>query len=252
MTMRRHDGSQRSSVHWAKSSVLHVDAYERKMKIFFPLVRSVAWRYAHGRHGCLELEDLISVGTIGLLDAFRRYDPSRHTTLKTFAFHRIKGAILDELRKMNWVPRGTFQCIAKVRRATQCFEQQYGCHPSNNDLALKCQLTPHMINRILQDEEMARLMNSPNFSEKTDDLLFADQASGPLEAMEEKEVQKIIARKIKSLPYPQNVVLAEYYFEERKMKDIAKDMKVTESRVSQIHSQAIRDIRRRGDWDCFG
>ncbi len=251
MGRKRRDGLKRVSVYGARSFVLHANTCEWKMKEFLPLVRGVAWRYAHGRHGCLELDDLISVGTIGLLEACRRFDPSRHTTFKTFALHRVRGAILDELRKMNWVPRRTFQDMAYVRKATQCFEQQYGFRPSESDLALKCQLAPQTINRVRQDEEIARFMNSSNFMSRTDEMLPIDQSNGPLEAIEEKEAQNIIARKIQNLPYPQNVALIKYYYEERKMKDIAKDLKVTESRVSQIHSQAIRNLKQCKDWSCL-
>ncbi len=193
------------------------------------------------------LMTLISVGTLGLLEALERFDPSRHTLFKTFALHRVRGAILDELRKMSWAPRSTIQKIRNFRKATQRFEQQYGFHPSDNDLGLNCQLTPQMIDRIRQDEKKSGLIIFSELMVNVEETRVSDQNSGALQAMVEKETQDTLTMKIKNLPYPQSFVLAEYYFEERSMKDIGKKLNITESRVSQIHAQAIRNIKRRGD-----
>lgn len=211
------------------------------------LVRNEALKLAVRLPTTVELDDLLQVGYIGLLDTIKRYDASQGNTFTTFAIPRIKGAMLDELRSRDWLPRQTRKKIKDVTLAIHQLEQQLGVAPTDQQIANYLQLSLSEYRKILLDSNYSQLYSYDEIQKKLGDSLDAmidyQDDNTPFSNIINDEMRNIIIEQIEKLPEKEKMVLALYYQEELNLKEIGKIMDISESRVSQLHSQAIKRIQ---------
>jgi RNA polymerase sigma factor for flagellar operon FliA len=219
---------------------------------YSPLVKYVAGRVAVGLPQRVEPADLVSYGIFGLIDAIERFEPQRGLTFETYGITRIKGAIIDELRSLDWVPRSVRAKARLLERAYQTHEARLGRVPTDAELAVEVGVTEDQLQSILAQISfvgLAALDETLGISEPGDaptlgDTL-ADRADGPVAVVETAETRRILAACIATMPERERIVLTLYYYEGLTLAEIGSVMGVTESRVSQIHTKAVIHLRAR-------
>ena len=218
---------------------------------YTPLIRFVAQKISARLPANIELDDLISSGVIGLIDAIDKYDPTRNNKFKTYAEFRIRGAILDELRAQDWVPRSIRDKSKALDRTLVKLEAELGRSPTDQELADRMGLSSleEFYNLVTQVRPVSMLSinDSTTFSSRDEktilNLLESCKINNPLMRLNEKSVQEVVTRAIEALPERQRIVLSLYYYEDLNLREIGKVLRVTESRISQLHAQAIVRLR---------
>jgi RNA polymerase sigma factor for flagellar operon FliA len=225
------------------------------------LIKFIAQKIASRLPSNIELDDLISSGVIGLMDAIEKYDSSRDNKFKTYAEFRIRGAILDELRSQDWVPRSVREKAKILERAYAKIEQEKGRSATDEEviqtLGISVEEYHDLLNEVrsvslLSYDDLGNLSNSDKRS-----LHGMGEANSkvptPFTEVSGAHIKKIVAEVIEDLPEKQRLVLSLYYYEDLNLKEIGRVLEVTESRVSQLHSQAILKLRARlkNHWDDF-
>ena len=226
-------------------------AEEELVRQHLPLVRTVVGRLAMNLPAHVDIDDLYSYGLVGLLNAVRNFDPHGGSSFEAYARVRIRGAVFDELRRLDWVPRSVHAKARKVQAAIQELEQDNGELPSDDEIARALKLTLTEYHELLDEIRPATFVCLDAVSrgeEGSDgssrhDTVADDTQPDPAECAARHEVASLIAERIARLPEMQRKVLALYYFEDMRLWEIAKAFGVTESRICQIHSQAILAIR---------
>ena len=217
------------------------------------LAKYVAGRLAIGLPPTVQIDDLISSGILGLMDAIEKYDPKRDTKFETYAITRIRGAMLDELRALDWVPRSTRRKARLLEDAYASLEAELGRSASDEEVSLHLNISPRMLRGMLAEISVSSLLSLDGFmmagggedvSRLIDHFKDPDVAS-PSAQLEVEEVRRILAGAIENLPHRERDVISLYYFEELTMKDIGNMLGVSESRVCQIHTKAILRLRGR-------
>lgn len=225
---------------------------------YAPLVKFIAQKIASRLPSNIELDDLISCGVIGLMDAISKFDPSRDNKFKTYAEFRIRGSILDELRSQDWVPRSVREKTKQLERAYAKLERDSGKPASDEEMCAELECTMEEFHEMLNKAKSVSLLNiddSATFSRGDKKLMMGllehRRSSNPFSAVNYKGSQSLIREGIKSLPEKQRLVLSLYYFEDLNLKEIGQVLDVTESRVSQLHTQAILKLKAklRNDFD---
>jgi len=217
---------------------------------YLPLVSAVVNRLAMTLPEHVDHDDLYSVGLIGLLQALRNYNPACGTSFETYARVRIRGAMLDELRRMDWVPRTIHEKARRIKQVLGELEQKLGKTPTEAQMAKAMDMTVEEYEELLDEVRPAAFvcLDAVNSSEEGDSgplyEVIADQATeGPVEKVSNNELKQVIFERLKELPEMQRKVLALYYLEDMHLREIAEVFKLTESRICQIHAQAILAIR---------
>ncbi len=213
------------------------------------LVKCVAKGIAERLPSNVDIDDLISAGTVGLIKAAEDYDPSRGTKFETYARYRIRGAILDDLRKADNLPYSARAKIKQITRAIERLERNLGRHPTDEEIAEAAGISVSEIPMLLAEASTADLYSLEEMldvregegSVTSEDLSKA--VIDPLSRLEKEELEKVLIDAIKSLPRTERLVLGLYYYEGLRMKEIGEVLGITESRVSQIHSRAILLLR---------
>ena len=215
-----------------------------------PLVRNVVDRIKIHLPAHVEVEDLYSVGVTGLIAAVGRFDPEQGHTFAAYATTRIRGAVLDELRRLDWCPRRARAKARKIRAAIGEVEQKQGRAATDEEVRAQLGLEPKEFAR--WQEEIRPIsfvpIDQPLEDEESSggtlhDLIADDQAEDVCVSMEKEELLKLVADRIEELPDVQKKVLAMYYFENMRLAEIAEVFGLTESRICQIHGQAILGLR---------
>jgi RNA polymerase sigma factor for flagellar operon FliA len=217
---------------------------------YAPLIKFIAQKIAVRLPSNIELDDLMSSGVIGLMDAIEKYDPTRDNKFKTYAEFRIRGAILDELRAQDWVPRSVRDKAKLLDRTMIDLEVALGRTASDEEIAEKLNMSMDefydLLNQVrpvsvLSIDEAATFSNVDKKSILN--LLEATKLNNPFTQLNLKSVKDIVTQSIEELPERQRLVLSLYYYEDLNLKEIGKVLRVTESRVSQLHAQAISRLR---------
>lgn len=219
---------------------------EQIIREYAPLIKYIAQKIAARLPANIELDDLISSGVIGLMDAIEKYDSTRDNKFKTYAEFRIRGAILDELRAQDWVPRSVREKAKMLERAYTKIEHDKGRAPTDEEVCKELNLTQDEYHDLLNQVRTVSLLsyddlNSLSKEDKRSALGLNDNARSttPFSEVNVAHMKKMIAEAINDLPEKQRLVLSLYYYEDLNLKEIGKVLDVTESRVSQLHTQAI-------------
>lgn len=226
------------------------DHKNKLIEEYAPLIKFIAQKIAVRLPSNIEIDDLISSGVIGLMDAIDKYDPTRDNKFKTYAEFRIRGAILDELRAQDWVPRSIRDKSKLLDRTTAQLESEMGRIPTDEEIsqALNMNMTEFydLINQV-RPVSLLPIHDTQNFNDVDKkslmDILEGSKLNNPHTQFNLKVVKDIITQAIEELPERQRLVLSLYYYEDLNLKEIGKVLRVTESRVSQLHAQAVSRLR---------
>jgi RNA polymerase sigma factor for flagellar operon FliA len=196
----------------------------------------------------VEVDDLVQAGMIGLLDAISRYEDNHGAQFETYAVLRIRGAMLDELRSSDWMPRSTRQNMRKVEQAMAALQQQLGRPPSESEVAKSLKLSLADYQEMLGDSGGHQLVYYEDFhdsEEGNDSFLdrYAVDDEDPLRSLLETDFRQAVIDAIDALPPREKMLMGLYYEEELNLKEIGAVMGVSESRVSQLHTQAVARLR---------
>lgn len=217
---------------------------QRRVIEHLPLVHREAWRVARCVPANVELDDLISAGCEGLLNAVQRFDPGRGLSFGTFAHHRVRGAILDELRGLDSVSRGKRRMIRSVQRAQRELTAELGQTPSPEQVAARVGLDLEQLEDLRFEQHRTRRISLDTLAEGLGEKLASPGSSAqPEQALLDKELKQRVARALDRLPARQQTVLACYYCERMTYQAIADLFEVTESRICQIHRAAVQKLR---------
>lgn len=216
---------------------------------FTPLVKRIAYHMMAKLPASVQVDDLIQAGMIGLLDAINRYEGSYGRQFESYAAQRIRGSILDELRDADWLPRSIRKKMRQIEGAVTKLEQQNGCAPSEQDLAAELQISLDEYHSTLQSARGAQLIYYEDFQQDDEepflDRLVTDDDSNPLSALVDESLRRSLVEAIENLPPREKLVMGMHYEQEMNLREIGEVLGVSESRVCQLHTQAIARLRSR-------
>jgi RNA polymerase sigma factor for flagellar operon FliA len=219
---------------------------------YAPLVRFLANRIAMRLPPNVSIDDLISAGSLGLLDAIEKFDPRRDAQLKTYAEFRIKGAILDELRSMDWLPRSTRKRIREMENITTSVEQRLSRPAEDSEIAGQMGIDLDAYYDMLDKAQDVEVLSLDEYVDshrgESSKISYKSLIRGddnPIDHMMAQELKEVIADGIKALPEKEQMVVSLYYYDGLTLKEIGEIMGLTESRVSQIHTKTIMRLRTR-------
>jgi len=226
---------------------------DRLILTYAPLVKYVAGRLGSGLPAHVDEGDLVSYGLLGLIGAIERYDPARDIKFETYAISRIKGAIIDELRALDWVPRSVRSRAREIERAIAELEAKLGTAPDDAQIPAKIGISVDELEESLTDisrSSIAALDELWSVSGEGDSVSLMDtiedtQGVQPETALDETEMREALADAIARLPEREKLVVTLYYYEELTLREIGEVLGVTESRVSQLHTKAILRLKAR-------
>ncbi|MCW8950452.1 MAG: RNA polymerase sigma factor FliA [Sedimenticola sp.] len=216
-----------------------------------PLVKRIAYHLMNRLPPNVQADDLIQAGMIGLLEASRNYDPSQGASFETYAGIRIRGSMLDEIRRSDWTPRSVHRKARMVADAMRTIEDEQGRDARDAEVAEVLDMSLVQYHRILQDASGCRIFSIEEL-QAVGELPYEGGGSditGPFDGMQKDAFKKALAEAIAGLPERERLVIALYYDEEMNLREIGQVLGVSESRVCQIHSQATLRLRSRlTDW----
>ena len=231
------------------------DLRDRLILHYSPLVKFVAGRVAVGLPHNVEQADLVSYGIFGLMDAIDKYDPARGYKFETYAMSRIKGAIIDELRTIDWVPRSVRAKARAIERAYAKLEGELHRTPEEHEVVAELEMTREQFASTLSqislvgivplDELLSGSDSSDGGGQSTLADTIADGTDDPVEAYEVQEIKHILSEAIEGMPERERLVLNLYYYNGLTLSEIGEVLGVTESRVCQIHTKGILQLRSR-------
>jgi RNA polymerase sigma factor FliA len=244
----RNPASTRASRSYGASTANHEEEREKLILEHLPQVRLIARRIHERLPENVNFEDLVSTGIVGLISAIDRFDPSHNVKLKTYAEYKIRGAILDSLRGLDWAPRQQRKRTKQIEAAIARLEQKLQCMPSEEEIAGELNLTIDEYHDWLVDIRGINLgsLDSVVGEEEGHDLLryiSDEEENWPSQVLERAELQRLLADAIDRMPETERLVLSLYYHEELTLREISKIVHLHESRVSQLKSQAILRLR---------
>lgn len=224
---------------------------EKLITNYAPLVKYIAGRIAMTTPPNVEFEDLVSYGILGLIDAIEKYDPKMGSKFKTYATLRIKGAIYDELRLLDWIPRSVRQKAKEIEEAYTTLEKKLGRPATDEEVAEAMNISTKELNQLtleISGTSVISLDDVRYIGANSDEVSVLDTVEshvvpGPDARLEREEMKRLLVEAINKLPQREREVIALYYYEELTLKEIGEVLGVTESRVSQLHTKAIMRLR---------
>lgn len=219
------------------------------------LVKRIAQHLLGRLPPCVQLEDLIQAGMIGLLEAAKNYNVEKGASFETYSSIRIRGSMLDEIRKGDWVPRSVHRNTRKIAQAVREVENQTGRDARDYEVAQSLSLTLNEYHRLVQETSGARIFafQDVGLNEEVMTEGISISSPGPFDGLQQEDFKKNLLKCIESLPERERLVLALYYDEELNLREVGEILGVSESRVSQIHSQAMSRLQvRLKEWNVEG
>jgi RNA polymerase sigma factor FliA len=221
------------------------------IKQYAPLVKYVAGKVAIGMPHNVEFDDLVGFGVFGLFDAIEKFDPEKHVKFKTYAVTRIRGAIFDELRSIDWVPRSVRQKSREIEDAIHKLESSLGHSASDKEIAKELGMDLNEFQKTMLKISGTSILSlndlwySGDENDKVSivDSIESPQSLNPDTIVEKEEIKRVIVEAIQELPDKEKKVLVLYYYEDLTLKEIGEVLEVTESRISQLHTKAIMRLR---------
>jgi len=234
----------------AKSELSALDQNEL-VTTYAPLVKRIAYHLMTRLPPAVQVDDLIQSGMIGLLDASLNYDPSQGASFETYAGIRIRGAMLDEIRKGDWAPRSLHRRIREISKVVNEIENEKGRDARDSEIAARLGMDMDLYYETVRDASSYKVFSFEDLPSKEDALSegLTDRIPEPLESLEQDLFQKALADAIASLPERERLVMSLYYKDELNLRETGAVMGVSESRVCQIHSQAVVRLKAKmADW----
>lgn len=221
------------------------------VKKYAPLVKYVAGKVAVGMPSNVEFDDLVGYGVFGLFDAIEKFDPDKHVKFKTYAVTRIRGAIFDELRSIDWVPRSVRQKARQVEESVRKLESSLGRPATDKEIAKDMGMSPKDFEKMMMKISGTSILSlnevwysgDENDKISISDSIESPQSLNPDTIVEKDEIKRVIVEAINELPDKEKKVLVLYYYEDLTLKEIGQVLEVTESRISQLHTKAIMRLR---------
>lgn len=218
---------------------------------YTPFIKYVAHRLAIRLPSHIHVEDLMSAGVIGLMDALSKYDPDKKVGFKTYAEFRIRGAMLDELRALDWVPRSVRQKATQIEKVISQLEKRKGGAVEDEEVASEMGLTLDAYYELMKDIHGISLLDGEvlqkNLSklpeEEIINFILDEEENDPFHLLSLKELKRVLARAIEELSHREKMVLSLYYYEELTLREIGEVLNLTESRICQVHSKSILKLR---------
>lgn len=232
---------------WKKMS--KTAAYER----YQPLVKYVVDRIAANVPKYVERDDLLNAAALGLFDALEKYDSGKGTKFETYAVWRIRGAVLDELRSMDWASRSVRRKARQLDTVCRELDQRLGRQATDEEVAAEMSVSASQFGRILDDVRGVVLLSLNQPAGDGEDsaggglaeMIEDTRATSALDDLEKQELKDVLVDVLSGLNEQEKLVLALYYYEEMTLKDIGETLDISESRASQIHTKAVQRVRRR-------
>ncbi len=236
-----------------EEKTMDYEARQHQIEDYIPLVKYLAHRISMKLPNHVEIDDLVNSGIIGLIDAIEKFDPSRGIKFKTYAEFRIRGAIFDGLRSLDWVPRSVRKQKKLVEQSYAQLEQQLGRHATDEELSKELGVGLDEFYKILDNlkgvslGKFVELNNNDSQSNGEGDSVIAfipDRSTDdPYHKFQKHELTEILSEAIRKLPDKERYVVSLYYFDELTMKEIGTVLNITESRVSQLHTKSMIRLR---------
>ena len=216
---------------------------------FAPLVKRIAYHLMARLPSSVQVDDLVQNGMMGLLDAISRFEAGMGAQFETYAAQRVRGAMLDGLRENDWLPRSLRRDFRRIEEAISQLEQQYGRAPAEKELAAALGMSLAEYQKMLQDARGHQLISFEDMVEEGDeDFLerhLTDDTGEPSKILEDEALRRLLVQGIEALPEREKMMMALYYEQDLNLREIGEVMGVTESRVCQLHSQAVARLRAR-------
>lgn len=212
---------------------------------YIPLVKIVAGRMYNFYGSKIDFEDLIGYGVLGLIDSIEKFDLSKNIKFETYAQIRIKGTIIDNIRKLDWIPRSLRKKSKDVQNAMLELENKLGHSPTNKELAKHMNMSINEIEDLLSDISTFNVISLEDTLKGKNEggIYVKSKEDGPEDIIEKKEVKEILVKAIEHLPDKEQLVISLYYYDELTYKEIGHILGLSESRISQIHSKSILEIK---------
>ncbi len=213
------------------------------------LVKRIAFHLINRMPASVQVDDLIQAGMVGLLEANSHFDASQGASFETYAGIRIRGAMLDEIRKLDWTPRSVHRKYRAVSEAIRKIENQKGTDATDQEIAREMGISLSEYHRILMDSNSSRISSMDELEEQGEYHVPHADDDTPFDQLSEDEYQNRLAESIRSLPEKEQLVMSLYYDDELNFREIGQVLEVSESRVCQIHGQALLRIQAKmSDW----
>jgi RNA polymerase sigma factor FliA len=226
------------------------DEREEMILKYIPYVKYIASRLVSGKPPGVEFDDLVSFGILGLIDAIEKFDMSKGLKFETYATLRIRGAIIDELRKISWIPKSAFSKLSQLNQAREQLEMQLNREPKDEELAKYLKTSVEDIRNIQTYVNYVSVISLDEVFFKSDDedlqfksMIEDENSPQPEKIIEDDEKLKMLKKAIDGLQEKDRLILNLYYYEKLTLKEIGKILEISESRVSQLHSRAIVRLR---------
>lgn len=220
-----------------------------QVMLHMPLVKRIAYHLLNRLPDTVLLDDLIQSGVLGLLEALRHYDAAQGASFETYAGIRIRGAMLDEVRRLDWTPRSVHKKAREVAAAIREIESKTGRDAAAGEVAKQLGISVEEYGHILQDSLSCRVFSVEELSEEGEGLPVSEMSGNPLDKLSTAGFQQALANAVLNLPERERLVVSLYYDEELNLREIGEVLNISESRVSQINSQAMLRLRARlADW----
>ncbi len=234
-----------------KYNVVNKNKRDKLIMDYLPLVKYVVGKFMMYLPSHIDQEDLFESGILGLIEAAERFDDSKNVKFKTYAYHRIRGAILDYLRLQDWVPRSVREKDNLIKDAYNVLEQELNRTPHTEEIAEAMGISCSDLDKMMVDINMCSMLYLEDISfggnedskVKANEIIKDEKTSGPLSNLESQEEKDVLERAITELPPKEKLVITLYYYEDMLLREIAEVMNLSESRVSQLHHRALMSIR---------